>query len=74
MQRSDVIAFLDFCLDRIVDEDTGIEFLAAVNDAVTHGVNLVIALDAAFDRVSQDIEDSLNSALVVGKAELDDGL
>ncbi len=50
------------------------ELLAAVYHAVAHGVDLVIALDAALDGIGEQVEDGLDGCEVVDVAELVDGL
>ena len=59
MERGDVIALLDHVLDLVGDEHALAELLGTVHHAVAYGVDFVIAADAAFYGVGEEVEDSL---------------
>ena len=70
VQRSDGIALLDDGLDFVVDAYALAETLAAMHHAVSHGINLVKALDAAIIGVGQHIQNGLDGTGVVSDVQV----
>ena len=73
VEGCDVVALFDHVLHLVVDKHAFAELLCSVDHAVTDGVDFLVVLDAAFDGVGEDVEDCLNSAVVVDEAEFEDG-
>ena len=74
VKRSYVVAFFYLSDNLVGDEHALIELFATMHHAVTYGVNLVEALDAAVIFAGEEVEDSLDGAIVVGDVEFDDFL
>ena len=74
MERSQGVALAHLVLDVLGDEHALAELLAAVDQTVTDSVDLLIVADAAFFGVGETREDSLDGALVVDVAQLQDSL
>ena len=62
----EVAQALDAFLHTLVNDDTLLVEVAALHDAVAHGVNLVKALDGSDFRVEKTLEHEVHAFLVVG--------
>ena len=69
VERGNVVAFAYLCLYGIVDKHAFAEFLAAVHNAVSYGVDFAIALYAAFLGVGEYVENGFNGVLMVDVAK-----
>ena len=74
MKRCDVIALLDHILNLVGDKHAFAELLCAMYHTVTNSVDFVVALNATFHGISQDIQDSLHCAVMVNETEFKDSL
>ena len=73
VEGSEVVALADHVLHFVGDYHALGELLGAVYHAMAYGINLVIALDAAFVGIGEHVEDGLDRTLVVGESEFENG-
>ncbi len=74
VEGSNVVALLDHILNLVSDEHTLAELLSSVHHAVTHSVDFIIALDATFHWIGENVKNSLNCSVVVHETKLENGL